>query len=134
MSKKNLVFENSSTQYVELEFTDDEKLLVHWMNYPTEIVYHCETSQEAYDKYITKFFSRMLKNCNDIKEARTVLENYLAENPMRTMYEIRELQNKAFDLAGGYDEYFTGFFDALGWVLGDELDEEIWGENYVRAT
>ena len=131
MNPKCIVFDIDENKYVEVELKD-KNMLVHWMNYPVEIIYTYKINSAKYfDDYVW-CFQKMLSNCKDMGEVRTVLtESSLYDSKIhRTSEEIVDLQDRAFELSEGHtDEYFAGVFDALGWVLGDELDEEIWGEN-----
>ena len=128
-----ILFGDKNTgQYVEITQNEFHMAIIHWVNYPYEIIYHNDSRDETVYNHVVEEFVRVFNGCNDLTHARKILDNMSSkEKIVRTVEEVRGMQNKAFDMQDGYDEYLAGFFDALGWVLGDELDEEIWGENNV---
>jgi len=127
MNPKCIVFDIDENKYVEVELKD-RNMLIHWMNYPVEIIYTCKCNSVFFNEYVS-LLRQMLSGCKDMGDVQAILTTTLyGPEIYRTPEEIGELQNRAFELSEGHtDEYFSGVFDALDWVLGGELDEEIWG-------
>ena len=120
-----VVFGDKSTgKYVEVKsFKTD--LLVHWVNYPSEIIYRkamCSDQQSWLEDVLCNY---IFVKCTDIFDARDALDEIfnMGVNVSRSIDEIQNLQNYAFDFSEGLsDNYWGGVFDALGWVLGDKME------------
>lgn len=125
-----IVFGSRDTkQYVEINKCGWCCIAINWVNYPISTCYYREVFNTESERDIINKIRDGLKDCNDIMQARNILDKILVEPSIRrNAEEINNLQNIAFDKSRGTtDDYFTGMFDALSWVLGDELDKEIWG-------
>ena len=132
MNNKCTVFYVDDNRYINVELVKNKNIVIRWMNYPVEIIYTCSINSAKYFDGVVSLVRSELNRCKDMGEARSVIEEMYGPNVCRTSEEICDLQDRAFKLSEGRtDEYFSGVFDALDWVLGDDLDKEIWGENNV---
>lgn len=123
-----IVFGDKSTgKYVETEYIDDNKrAVITWHNDPAVIVYYHNVRNESHYVNLSSWLYNILPlndKCKDIFQARDVLDlSFNKEEIAKSLSEIWELKNKAFDNLRDAD-YWFGVFDALRWVLGDEVEE-----------
>lgn len=129
--------DKNSGKYVETEYSEvDRRMIIKWYNWPTAIVYYHHVHNEDQYVNLANWLSNILlmnnRDGTDIFQARQVLEDsFYKESVERSVDEIRALKNDAFDnINTSYmKDYWFGIFDALRWVLGDELE----GFEYVSA-
>ena len=120
-----VVFGDKNTgQYVEVKpFKED--LLIYWVNYPSEIIYRKALYGDKLSLLANTLHDHIFAKCTDIINARDILDELfnMGVNISRSIDEIQDLQNYAFDVSEGLsDDYWQGVFDALSWVLGDEVE------------
>lgn len=120
-----VVFGDKNTgQYVEVKpFKED--LLIYWVNYPSEIIYRKALYGDKHSLLASTLHDHIFAKCTDIINARNILDELfnMGVNISRSIDEIQDLQNYAFDFSEGLsDDYWQGVFDALSWVLGDEVE------------
>lgn len=120
-----VVFGDKNTgQYVEVKpFKED--LLIYWVNYPSEIIYRKALYGDKLSLLVNTLHDHIFAKCTDIINARDILDELfnMGVNVSRSIDEIQDLQNYAFDVSEGLsDDYWQGVFDALSWVLGDEVE------------
>lgn len=120
-----VVFGDKNTgQYVEVKpFKED--LLIYWVNYPSEIIYRKALYGDKLSLLANTLHDHIFAKCTDIINARDILDELfnMGVNVSRSIDEMQDLQNYAFDVSEGLsDDYWQGVFDALSWVLGDEVE------------
>ena len=115
--------DKNTKQYVEITHDENYRAITHWVNYPHEIIYYNDSRDELVYDHVVKVYLHFFKNCNDINHARRILDNMACkEKIVRTVEQVRELKNVAFDnMNSNIESYWFGVFDALRWVLGDEV-------------
>ena len=120
--------DKNSGQYIETKYSEvDNRIIITWSAWPEAIVYYHYVQNEDCYVNLSNWLSNVLKMNNrddtDIFQARQMLEDsFYKESVERSADEIREIKNKAFDHLRDAD-YWFGVFDALRWVLGDEVEE-----------
>lgn len=113
-------------QYVEIFHDENYRAIIRWVNYPQEIIYYNDSRDKHTYNHVVKTYKMFFKNCRDIMHARRILDNMADQEKItRTVEQVRELKNDAFDnMNSSYmANYWFGVFDALRWVLGDEVEE-----------
>ena len=116
--------DKNTKQYVELEHGENYHVIIHWVDHPREIIYYSDPHDERMYNHVVQVYIELFKNCNDMINARKILDHHMfKEKIVRTVEQVRELKNHAFDSINATDEsYWFGVFDALRWMLGDEVE------------
>ena len=113
--------DKNSGQYVEIEHDENYRAIAHWVKYPQEIIYYNDSRDKYVYNHVVNCYRRVFKECRDIMHARRILDNMADQEKInRTAEQVRRLKNKAFD--EGWNAYWLGVFDALRWILGDEVE------------
>jgi len=114
--------DHHTNQYVEIFQDENYRAIIRWVNYPQEIIYYNDSHDKDVYWHVVHCYQKVFKGCRDITHARRILDNMADQEEIaRTVEQVRELKNKSFD--EGWNAYWIGVFDALRWVLGDEVEE-----------